>query len=263
MKKQFFSLLTFCSIAGLAQQKNTVFYFDFDKDSLNTNEQQRLNNWITENRESNILKIEGFTDKTGVDVYNIDLSERRIDYISGSLEVVGFDTKNTVTSPYGEQFAKAGYSAPDRKVVVTFEPKKVTKSIPAPSPPKPTEFTEKVKKAIVGDKIRVPNLNFYNNSDIVLPASQSSLEELLQILLDNPRLKIDIQGHICCQKNEQWEISLRRARAVYNYLVRSGIETNRLSYKSFGSKHPIYPLPEKTEEERVANRRVEIEILQQ
>ena len=78
---------------------------------------------------------------------------------------------------------------------------------------------------------------------------------------DKPLLKIDIQGHICCQKNEENQISLRRAVAIYAFLIRNGIDKSRLSYKSFGSSKPIYPLPEKTEAEKVANRRVEIEII--
>jgi outer membrane protein OmpA-like peptidoglycan-associated protein len=34
-----------------------------------------------------------------------------------------------------------------------------------------------------------------------------------------------------------------------------------LAYKGFGSNQPVYPIPEKNEEEKIANRRVEIEIV--
>lgn len=262
MKNRFFSLLVFCSCAAFSQQQKAVFYFDFDKDSLNNKELQRFNNWLTPKQILNILKIEGFADKTGVDIYNINLTERRIAFIIEKLEGEGYSISSAKNYPHGEKFAKAAYSAPDRKIIITYEEKPQPEASIPPAP-KPTAFTEKVKQAAVGEKVRVPNLNFYNNSDIVLPESEPALKELLQILLDNPDLKIDIQGHICCQKNEEWEISLKRARAVYNFLIRNGIDPKRLSYKSFGSTRPIYPLPEKNEQERVANRRVEIEILQQ
>lgn len=97
---------------------------------------------------------------------------------------------------------------------------------------------------------------------MVLPSSRPILGELLKIMQDNPLLKIDIQGHICCQKVEENQISLKRAMAVYNYLVRNGVNKSRLSYQSFGSSRPVHPLPEKSEAEKVANRRVEIEIIE-
>jgi outer membrane protein OmpA-like peptidoglycan-associated protein len=78
---------------------------------------------------------------------------------------------------------------------------------------------------------------------------------------DNPKLKIDIPGHMCCSK-DRTNLSGDRAKSVYNILVKNGIDKSRMTYRGFGSEKPIYPLPEKTEEERVANRRVEIEILE-
>jgi outer membrane protein OmpA-like peptidoglycan-associated protein len=53
-----------------------------------------------------------------------------------------------------------------------------------------------------------------------------------------------------------------RAKAVYNYLLRQKINRNRLSFKGFGNTQPIFPIPEKTEAERDANRRVEIQIVE-
>lgn len=52
-----------------------------------------------------------------------------------------------------------------------------------------------------------------------------------------------------------------RIKTVFDYLVNNGIDEMRLHYRSFGSTRPIYPLPEKNEQEHIANRRVEIEIL--
>lgn len=89
------------------------------------------------------------------------------------------------------------------------------------------------------------------------------MAELLQVLIENPKLKIEIHGHICCQPNEPNElISRARAEAVYYYLIKNGINRDRLQYKSFGSSQPIYPIPEKNDFERDENRRVEILILE-
>jgi outer membrane protein OmpA-like peptidoglycan-associated protein len=55
------------------------------------------------------------------------------------------------------------------------------------------------------------------------------------------------------------ELSLNRAKAVYQYLADNGIDAARLSYKGFGHKHPLV-YPEDTEEKRTTNRRVELKI---
>jgi outer membrane protein OmpA-like peptidoglycan-associated protein len=100
------------------------------------------------------------------------------------------------------------------------------------------------------------------NTYIVVNESRGKLYELLLVLQKNPKLKIEIQGNICCMPNDRLNLSMQRAKAIYNFLVANEINKNRLSYKGFGSTRPIYTLPEKTEEERAANRRVEVLILE-
>jgi outer membrane protein OmpA-like peptidoglycan-associated protein len=39
-----------------------------------------------------------------------------------------------------------------------------------------------------------------------------------------------------------------------------GIDESRVTYKGFGSSQPLFPIPEKDEAQRAANRRVEIVI---
>jgi outer membrane protein OmpA-like peptidoglycan-associated protein len=95
--------------------------------------------------------------------------------------------------------------------------------------------------------------------------------ELLDVMEKNPNLEISIEGHICCRAG--WELdgmdedlgtnnlSEMRAKTVYDYLIKNGIAAIRLSYKGFGPLYPLYAYPEKTEEEKTANRRVEIKII--
>ena len=107
------------------------------------------------------------------------------------------------------------------------------------------------------------NLYFYDRSGIFVPESLPVMEELLQFMVAHPKVKIEIQGHICCQLGEDPEdIALVRAIAVHNYLVANDIDDTRLQYKSFGSTQPIHKIPEKNEKERNENRRVEILILE-
>jgi flagellar motor protein MotB len=45
------------------------------------------------------------------------------------------------------------------------------------------------------------------------------------------------------------------------FLIKNGINRNRMSFKGFGTSKPIYPIPEKSAQEEEDNRRVEIMIL--
>jgi outer membrane protein OmpA-like peptidoglycan-associated protein len=91
------------------------------------------------------------------------------------------------------------------------------------------------------------------------------LQLLLATLKGNRDLKIELQGHICCQPfpgdgqdNDTGlsNLSEARARAVYDYLIQNGIEPTRLRFKGMGNFFPKVQL-EMTEADRIANRRVE------
>ncbi|NBN99108.1 MAG: OmpA family protein, partial [Flavobacteriia bacterium] len=53
--------------------------------------------------------------------------------------------------------------------------------------------------------------------------------------------------------------SKNRAKKVVEFLIDSGIEPRRLSAVGLGNSAPVFPNPQ-TEEEKEANRRVEIKI---
>jgi outer membrane protein OmpA-like peptidoglycan-associated protein len=120
----------------------------------------------------------------------------------------------------------------------------------------------KVGKAKSGEKLKIDNLNFIINTFAVVNESRGKLYELLLVLQSNPQLKIEIQGHLCCMPTDRTDLSTQRAKAIYNFLLANDVYRTRISYKGFGSTQPIYPLPEKNETERAANRRVEILIVE-
>jgi outer membrane protein OmpA-like peptidoglycan-associated protein len=123
-------------------------------------------------------------------------------------------------------------------------------------------LASKFDKAKVGDLVRISNINFHFNSEKVMELSYPLLEELLNIMLNNPTLTIEIHGHICCNPNpNDTKLSYRRALVILKYLTKRGIAVNRLAFKGYGSNDPIYKVPERNEKERAANRRVEILIV--
>jgi len=274
------------SLPAFAQEQFTI-YFDFDIDEADDRSEKRLDAWIAQNQGAEILKIYGYADSIGNADYNIDLSQRRAIHVQEELAAAkaNFFSQGLEVKGFGETRAFSANRSSDRIVVIHYKtadlqketlavtqevpvniPPRVLTETPSPAPssaPIHASVTEQVRVAKKGDKIILRGMNFHNNSDLPLNESHPMMKELLDIMNDNPNLKIDIQGHICCQKKETGDISLKRAKAIHRFLQLNGIKSDRLSYQSFGSTRPIYPLPEKNEEERVANRRVEIEILEQ
>lgn len=262
MKRLLYLTILLAFSFQIKAQQHTI-YFDFDIDEANNASAISLDKWLSEHKDAYVYKVYAYADKTGYAIYNIDLSQRRADYVMEKLKEYNIAIADTVDiEGFGEDFKQDPADEKNRKAVIYYiQPAPKAKPVEILKEATTTDFTKLVEKSKIGDKLRLPNLYFYNYSSIVVPKSEPILKELLQIMKDNPKLHIDIQGHICCQKVETGDISKKRAKAIYSYLVKNGIRYDRLSYQSFKSSKPIYPLPEKNDEERDANRRVEIEII--
>lgn len=112
------------------------------------------------------------------------------------------------------------------------------------------------------------NINFVGGRAVFLSTATPTLKELLKVMRDNPELRIEIQGHVCCTlggsdgpnlDSGSDFLSVDRAKAVYDYLVYNGIEESLCVIKVLGEERLVYP--EQTEGDRTRNRRVEIMIL--
>ena len=109
-----------------------------------------------------------------------------------------------------------------------------------------------------GNSITLNNLYFDYDSDKILPASYAEIERLSLFLKRNKQVNIEIIGHTDNQGSKTYnlDLSLRRATALMNALIKKGIAANRLSAKGMGSEAPI--ATNDTEQGRAQNRRVEI-----
>jgi len=121
-----------------------------------------------------------------------------------------------------------------------------------------------------GDELIMEGLNFYPGSHRTLPEAKPILRKLLQLLQDNPTLMIEIQGHVCCatKPNEDglddetgdFKLSWNRAQYVRDYLIQNGVAESRITYRGFAMTRPLV-YPEKTIQDQIKNRRVEILIV--
>ncbi len=270
-----FLLIMLLVTSSLYSQEKFTVYFDTDKYVLSQNQDSILSGFIHK-KEIKVSKITGFCDFRASNAYNYQLGLNRANHVLDLLQV--FDMSKVLVASKGEEFKQKTDLSLNRKVEIEYEVNKViietipVKEIEIIKKPfieeaiidkYPTELQKKIINSKVGDKILLNNLNFYVRTAEFYPESVPFLEDLYEVLEKNPKIKIEIQGHICCTPGRDIEeFSLRRCIAVYDFLVDYGISPDRMTYVGFDATQPLFPIPEKNEEERKANRRVEIMILE-
>jgi outer membrane protein OmpA-like peptidoglycan-associated protein len=126
-----------------------------------------------------------------------------------------------------------------------------------------TEIITDIKSGIntEGKSLNFHEILFEYNSDKIVEESNTYLNEILKAMQDITALSIQIVGHTSNEGNDEYNeaLSLKRAQAVKNYLIKNGINAKRLSVIGKGSKNPI--TNNNTEEGKKLNRRIEVVIL--
>lgn len=283
----------FFSLVAQAQEEFSV-YFDSNKYELKKKENERLQNFINTNKEVKIVAINGYTDEDGTTAFNDTLAQKRVDFIYGIIDGKLKIRDDFKTRSFGERHRQSKIKSENRKVTIYFllakdlpreneilgikEEPVVKKQREMPKYPQKmtlqnpngttselvfdVAFMEKLTVAKPGEKIKLENLNFQLNTFAITNDSRPKMYELLEVMKRNPQMKIQIQGHICCMQNDKQDLSTKRAKAIARFLEMNGIDKDRVTYKGFGVTEPLFAIPEKSEEERAANRRVEIEIIE-
>ncbi len=72
------------------------------------------------------------------------------------------------------------------------------------------------------------------------PESKKALDELAQVLRDNPNVTIEMASHTDRHGSEKYNLDLssRRARSVIDYLISVGISPDRLQSQGYGKSRP-------------------------
>lgn len=114
----------------------------------------------------------------------------------------------------------------------------------------------------VGEVVILENVFFKTDAYELLPNSSSELKKIVRFAKNNAQLIFEIGGHTDNVGDEIYnqQLSEKRAKSVYDYLIQNGIEPERLTYKGYGQKKPI--TNNKTAEQRAKNRRTELKILE-
>lgn len=108
---------------------------------------------------------------------------------------------------------------------------------------------------VVGETVILRNVFFDTDSYLLKDESKTELLRLVDLMQSNPKLKIELSGHTDNKgdnKHNQ-ELSLNRAKAVFDFMIEQKIASDRISYKGYGETTPIST--NETEEGRALNRR--------
>lgn len=278
----------------------TVF-FDVDRSSLSSKADSIIDQYFKTNRLSftfHNLGISGFCDATGADDYNNHLSLNRARTVNDYLRQhwLGSTTTTNLTGngtryPIGDNRTVGGRTR-NRRVIITIQKTALEKTairqppataaapqppVPAQQPdtPRPPASPPSIYKAItdtatrVGTSIILQDVVFYGGRHIPLPFSYNALDDLVKSMQVNDKLRIRIEGHVCCRTDStdgpdretgEHDLSVQRAKVVYDYLVQHGISKDRMAYIGLGAVGKLYP-EEINADQRSANRRVEIRII--
>lgn len=105
------------------------------------------------------------------------------------------------------------------------------------------------------------NLVFEFNKDVIKPTSYSYLDELADVMIQEPTWKLQIIGHTDNKGSEEYnlDLSTRRANSVKKYLISKGVNQDIITSEGKGETEPIDT--NDTEQGREKNRRVEFIII--
>jgi len=249
LKKELFILsfvfLCFLGTVKAQQTKSINVFFNTDVSRLNQNEIKNLNAFLKGMDTVNIVSISifGYCDDVGRKGYNDTLSTMRADFIKDML--LSANVKDEVINilegkgklPLSKESSVIEQRNFNRRaeIIVSYTSKSKEKGI----------LSDKQK---VGDKIVLENILFEVSRHQLLPESYPTLIKLIKVLKEQPEYHIAILGHVCCNPpgkdirdfdTGENNLSLARAKVIYEFLIQNGIAAERLSYKGMMANFPL------------------------
>jgi outer membrane protein OmpA-like peptidoglycan-associated protein len=113
-----------------------------------------------------------------------------------------------------------------------------------------------------GSKMILQSIYFEENTAVLKSSAENELQRLIDFLKKNATIVLEIGVHTHTQLAHAFAdpISVRRAKAVVDYIAEHGIDRNRMLAAGYGKKQPLV-LPDTDPEQQKINQRIEIRIL--
>ncbi len=256
MKRLLLFLLLVSQIVLAQEELVHEVYFDTDEYKIPPKEHEKLLLFLAEIEKMDIEKISiyGFTDDRGSDSYNMVLSQNRAYTIKEIFSNNEFD-ESVITNVdgKGELLIKLVNNqnidearSLNRKVQIIVKPY---------FPPRVEVKPEKKDIATIlkgelkaGDKIKLENILFKTGYADVLEGTEEILEEIADILVERKDVYFTIQGHVCCtkfsrdaidRKTKKQNLSVARAKYVYDYMAKKGVDPKRMKFVGLRRKFPL------------------------
>ena len=115
---------------------------------------------------------------------------------------------------------------------------------------KSEEYVLQFPLANISAPVLIENIFYDFDKATLRPESTTALDELVQLLNENPNITIELSAHTDYKGSDAYneDLSQRRAESVVNYLIEHGIASDRLTPKGYGEGKP------KTIKRKVAER---------
>jgi len=94
--------------------------------------------------------------------------------------------------------------------------------------------------ASVSKPVLIENIFYDFDKATLRPESKQALDELIALLNDNPNVTIELSAHTDRKGSDEYnkDLSQRRAQSVVDYLIKGGIEKDRLTAVGYGKSKP-------------------------
>jgi outer membrane protein OmpA-like peptidoglycan-associated protein len=223
------------------------------------------------------LLVASHTDSRASDEYNITLSNGRAKAVTEYLGARGVSADRVRLEWFGESnlindcgngqpCSEENHQLNRRSELVLEAFPDPTKQYDIPEELKDMDFCEPedIFEKISGELSEIPTIYFDFDKAMLRSVHKTELERTAIMLKRMPNLMLYIEGHTDQRGDEEYnkKLSERRAEAVMDYLVKRGVETNRLESQWFGKTRPIHNCDEVTCTEAMhqLNRRTELRI---
>ena len=243
-----------------------------------TNTNEDLMNLFAAMQKSPDLKIQisGHTDRSGNEQTNKKLSKSRAKFVYDHLIAKGISPNRLSFIGYGS--AKPAYSnrtkdgrAANRRIEVKILSKKAESmdNLVDETPVVSENSLEMhansslidFEKKEIGEAVILKHVLFEPNMIELTVTSKIQADTLVDVLKRNPELSLEVFGYTDKSGIEDKNVVLskNRAKALHDYLIEKGIDSNRLYYSGCGSDNPI--ASNKYRWGRDINRRIEVVII--
>jgi outer membrane protein OmpA-like peptidoglycan-associated protein len=241
---------------GFAQEEEIYsIFFEFDKFNLKEEQTEGVLSFVQKIDTARIesIQIYGYCDDRGKDEYNFVLSTNRATTVKNKLIDRGIKSKIIITlegkgrimldEDLQTDIPEARSKNRRVDVVVNY------KSITIENLKIPGVYSSIRKDAVKGDRIYLEKVLFERGSSQLTVLAKKELDKIALQLFKFKNIQFEIQGHVCCtptyhreavdRETKKRELSVNRAKRVYNYLFKKGISDARMTYRGYGNTQSL------------------------